>query len=135
MKSDLSIRDVAQATGLTAHTLRYYERIGLLSPVGRDAGGRRCFSARDLDWIAFLQRLRTLGMPIREMCEYAALRRDGDATLAARRILLQKHFDRVQQEIVLLEESAQVLKAKIELYGQMEEAASLSHDPEKDKQK
>lgn len=128
MKSDLSIRDVAQATGLTAHTLRYYERIGLLSPVGRDVGGRRRFAARDLDWIAFLQRLRTLGMPIREMCEYAALRRDGDSTLAARRILLQKHFDRVRQEIVLLEESAQVLQAKITLYRQMEEA-SLSRNP------
>ncbi|MBS1155173.1 MAG: putative transcriptional regulator, MerR family [Proteobacteria bacterium] len=130
MKGDLSIREVAQATGLSAHTLRYYERIGLLSPVGRDAGGRRRFAARDLDWIAFLQRLRSMGMPIREMCEYAALRRDGDSTLAARRILLQKHFDRVRQEIALLEESANVLEAKIKLYGEMEEAASHFCHPE-----
>jgi len=131
MKADLSIREVAQATGLTTHTLRYYEQIGLLSPVSRDAGGRRRFAARELDWIAFLQRLRALGMPIREMCEYAALRREGDSTAAARRSLLEKHLVRVRQEIAALEDSAQMLDGKIEYYRRLE-TSSLSQSIDKE---
>jgi len=132
MEVDLSIREVAEATGLTAHTLRYYERIGLLSSIGRDAGGRRRFTRRDLEWIAFLQRLRALGMPIVEMCEYAALRRDGDSTAAARRSLLQKHLDRVRQEILLLEDSARLLEGKIVYYRALEGALSHSNPSEKE---
>lgn len=123
----INIRAVTQATGLSAHTLRYYEQIGLLSTIARDAGGRRRYTARDLEWIAFLQRLRALGMPIREMCDYAALRREGDSTAAARRALLQKHLDRIRQEITLLEDSAVLLQAKIEYYSKLE--ASLSPTP------
>ena len=132
MKGDLNISEVAKATGLTTHTLRYYERIGLLSPVSRDSAGRRRFAARDLEWIAFLQRLRTMGMPIGEMCQYAALRRDGDSTLQDRRILLQKHLDRVRQEMAALEESAQVIANKITLYHAMEEKLSPSSTAQKD---
>ena len=132
MKGDLNISEVAKATGLTTHTLRYYERIGLLTPVSRDLAGRRRFAARDLEWIAFLQRLRTMGMPIGEMCQYAALRRDGDSTLQDRRILLQKHLDRVRLEMAALEESARVIADKITLYHAMEEKRSPSSTPEKD---
>lgn len=134
MKGDLNIGQVAQATGLTAHTLRYYERIGLLLPVGRDPVGRRRFAARDLEWIAFLQRLRTLGMPIGDMCAYAALRRDGDSTVKDRRVLLQKHLDRVRREMAALEDSAQVIANKITLYQTMEENLSPSSSLEKDTQ-
>lgn len=131
MKGDLNISEVAKATGLTTHTLRYYERIGLLTPVSRDSGGRRRFAARDLEWIAFLQRLRSLGMPIGEMCRYATLRRDGDSTLQERRLLLQNHLDRVRQEMAALEESARVIADKIVLYRAMEDERSSSSTPEK----
>ena len=134
MKGDLNISDVAKATGLTTHTLRYYERIGLLTPVSRDPSGRRRFAARDLEWIAFLQRLRSMGMPIGEMCRYATLRRDGDSTLRDRRLLLQNHLDRVRQEMAALEESARVIADKITLYRAMEEKRSPSSTPEKDAQ-
>ena len=132
MKGDLNISEVAKATGLTTHTLRYYERIGLLSPISRDLAGRRRFAARDMDWISFLQRLRTLGMPIGAMCEYASLRRDGDSTLRERRELLQKHLDRIRREMALLEESAQIVADKITLYHAMEEKRSLSSTPKKE---
>lgn len=129
----MNIRAVTQATGLTAHTLRYYEQIGLLNSIARDAGGRRRYTARDLDWIAFLQRLRALGMPIREMCDYAALRREGDSTAAARRALLQKHLDRIQQEIRLLADSADMLKAKIEYYHTLEASSSPTPSTQENK--
>lgn len=132
MKGDLNISEVAKATGLTTHTLRYYERIGLLTPVSRDAGGRRRFAARDLEWVAFLQRLRSMGMPIGEMCRYATLRSDGDSTLRERRLLLQSHLDRVRQEMATLEDSARVIADKIVLYQAMEDERSPSSTPEKD---
>ena len=132
MKGDLNISEVAKATGLSVHTLRYYERIGLLTPVSRDLGGRRLFVARELEWIAFLQRLRSMGMPIADMCRYAALRRDGDSTLRERRLLLQSHLDRVRQEMAALEDSARVIADKIVLYHAMEEERSPSSTPEKE---
>lgn len=132
MKGDLNISEVAKATGLSTHTLRYYERVGLLTPVSRDLAGRRRYAARDLEWIAFLQRLRSMGMPISEMCQYAALRRDGDSTLRDRRVLLQSHLDRVRLEMAALEESARVIADKITLYRAMEENRSPSSTPEKD---
>src|SRR6218665_1732318 len=63
MASHLSIDDVAKRTGLTAHTLRYYERIGLIAPVARAAGGQRRYAASDMAWVEFLLRLRTQPMP------------------------------------------------------------------------
>jgi len=83
MDSPLSIDEVSRRTGLTAHTLRYYERIGLIAPVTRAAGGQRRYAAADLDWIAFLLRLRETRMPVARMQEFATLRSQGDA---ARRV-------------------------------------------------
>ena len=74
MESSLTIKDVSQRTGLSAHTLRYYERIGLIAPVARATGGQRRYAAADMDWLAFLLRLRTTGMPIQGMLEFARLR-------------------------------------------------------------
>ena len=68
----LTIEQVAERTGLFAHTLRSYERIGLPDPVGRATSGPRSSAARDLAWIEFLTRLRATGLPIRHMQEFAA---------------------------------------------------------------
>ena len=64
MESHLSIDEVAQRSGLTAHTLRYYERIGLSAPIHRASGGQRRYAASDMAWVEFLLRLRTTNMPI-----------------------------------------------------------------------
>ena len=81
MDRDLTIQQVAERTGLSAHTLRYYERAGLLDPVGRAESGRRRYAAANLAWLDFLTRLRATGMPIRQMQEFAALRRRGTETV------------------------------------------------------
>ena len=85
MESGLNIEAVARRTGLSAHTLRYYERIGLIAPVARAAGGQRRYAASDLDWIGFLQRLRETRMPIGQMLVFAELRSAGNTTVPARR--------------------------------------------------
>jgi DNA-binding transcriptional MerR regulator len=75
MEPGITIQEAAQRSGLTAHTLRYYERIGLIHEVGRDVSGHRSYAEQDLEWLAFLTKLRTTGMPIADMCRYAELRR------------------------------------------------------------
>jgi len=92
----MNIRDFAQRCGLTAHTLRYYERIGLLGAVARRDNGHREFGPRDVAWVEILQRLRETGMPIREMLRYAELRHAGDATLRERRAMLAAHADALE---------------------------------------
>lgn len=122
MESQLSIDEVAKRTGLTAHTLRYYERIGLIAPVGRAAGGQRRYAASDLAWIEFLLRLRTTHMPIGKMQTFAELRGAGDSTVPDRRQMLEAHLTDVLAEIKAMRRSATALQAKIEHYRSLEQS-------------
>lgn len=115
MDTHLSIDEVARRTGLTAHTLRYYERIGLIAPVRR-AGGQRRYAASDLAWIDFLLRLRATRMPVGQMQAFARLRSRGDASAGDRCAMLEAHLAAVQAEIASLQESARILEAKIVHY-------------------
>lgn len=110
---DLSIGEAAARSGLSAHTLRYYERAGLLEPVARGPRGERRYAARDLEWIAFLQRLRATGMPIREMRRFAELRTGGSATILARRELLAEHHRRVLATIEELGRNLAAIETKL----------------------
>lgn len=130
MDSHLSIDEVAKRTGLTAHTLRYYEKIGLIAPVGRAPGGQRRYAASDLAWIEFLLRLRTTHMPIGKMQTFAQLRGAGDSTVPARRQMLEEHLTEVLAEIEAMRQSASSLKAKIEHYRSLEQ--SLASGPTTD---
>jgi DNA-binding transcriptional MerR regulator len=116
---DMTIQQAAARTGLTAHTLRYYERIGLIHEVRRGTDGRRRYDADDLGWLEFLTRLRSTGMPIRDMCTYAELRRAGDQTAAARKELLEAHRARVADRISGLEQDLKVLDYKIDNYTKL----------------
>jgi len=122
MDSHLSIDEVAKRTGLTAHTLRYYERIGLIAPVGRAAGGQRRYAASDLAWIDFLLRLRSTHMPIGKMQAFAQLRGVGDATVPERRLMLEEHLGGVLAEIEAMRQTASTLQAKIEHYRSLEQS-------------
>ncbi len=124
MEPPLSIEEAAQRTGLSAHTLRYYERIGLIGAVTRAAGGQRRYAAADLAWLAFLTRLRTTRMPIQKMRLFAQLRSSGDATVPARRQMLQTHLAEVQADISAMQQAAQALQDKIAHYQALESAAS-----------
>ncbi|QMV72138.1 MerR family transcriptional regulator [Comamonas piscis] len=124
MEPPLSIEEAAQRTGLSAHTLRYYERIGLIAAVPRAAGGQRRYAAADLAWLAFLTRLRTTRMPIQKMRQFAQLRSAGDASVPARRQMLQTHLAEVQAEIAAMQQAAQALQAKIAHYQALEASAS-----------
>ena len=113
--SEWGIREVADKVGLTEHTLRWYERIGLLDRIERGPDGRRRFAQRDLDWILLLTRLRATGMPVKDMQRYAELLRAG-AGEQERLELLSEHRSRVRAALVEQRECLQMLDAKIRIY-------------------
>ena len=117
IEQGISIQAASDRTGLTAHTLRYYERIGLIHEVRRGTDGRRRYSPDDLAWLEFLTKLRKTGMPIRDMCRYAELRRTGDHTAAARKAMLEEHRVRVAARIAELQQDLKVLDYKIDNYA------------------
>lgn len=63
----LTIQQAAVRTGLSVHTLRYYEKMGLMEPIPRGENGHRSYHEQDLEWIELIARLRTTGMPIADM--------------------------------------------------------------------
>ena len=112
----LTIQQVSEDTGLSVHTLRYYERAGLLAPVTRNEGGHRRYSRDDVGFLVFLTRLRTTGMPIHAVRIYSELVRQGDATLDVRRRMLEDHRDAVRRQIADLTGNLDVLDRKIAKY-------------------
>ena len=123
MPTQITIAEAAERCGLSAHTLRYYERIGLIHPVGRGQNGHRRYGRDDIEWLDFLIKLRTTDMPIRQMVEYAELVREGPQTASRRRAMLEAHREALRERIEELEETAGVIDRKIETYTEMESSA------------
>jgi DNA-binding transcriptional MerR regulator len=111
-----TIAEVAEQTGVTAHTLRYYERIGLLD-VGRQASGHRRFSTHDLDRVVFIGKLRATAMPIRDIQRYFALVVVGPSTEGERLALLEAHRSTVRARLEELEAALGAIEYKIAYYG------------------
>ncbi|CAN7360215.1 MerR family transcriptional regulator [Polaromonas sp. LjRoot131] len=116
----LSIAEAAEASGLSAYTLRYYEQIGLIAPIGRRSGARR-YSEADMRWLDFLVRLRATGMSMRDMQRYAQLLRQGNAaaSVAERQTLLEAHAERLETEIRAQRETLAYIRKKIRGYEEM----------------
>jgi DNA-binding transcriptional MerR regulator len=120
-KPEFTIQQVAELTGLSEHTLRYYERIGLLTTVNRAANGHRRYSEESIRQIEFLNKLRSTGMPIRDMQRYAELRRQGSTSISARYAMLKTHHTAVLEQLRVLEENLKVIEYKVELYAKLQE--------------
>ena len=113
----LAISEVAEATGLSTHTLRYYERAGLmLEPVDRASSTHRRYTAADVAWVGFITKLRSTGMPIAVVAEYAELVRRGDVTTADRLELLQRHRITVLAQLEEVSRSLAAIDTKIAIY-------------------
>ncbi len=124
-KEKLTIQEVAKATGLTTHTLRYYERIGLIHPINREENTRRCYTTDDVGWINFLLKLRATGMSIKDMQRYAELQRQGDETLPERVQMLKALRENVEARIHELNENLSLVSYKIDLYSKIIEETML----------
>ena len=112
---------------MTAHTLRYYERVGLIQPVGRARNGHRRYSDADEAWIHFLHCMRATSMPIREMQRYAELRELGDATSLERRKILEDHQAGIATQIVELQQAHALLTHKIANYRKIEQRIRIAN--------
>jgi DNA-binding transcriptional MerR regulator len=123
MTSDeLTISEVADRTGLTRHTLRYYERDGLMLGVGRAGSGHRRYSESDLGWIELITKLRATGMPVREVRRYAELVRAGGENEDERLALLQAHRARVLAKLDTMAANLDAIDMKISYYTSAIEA-------------
>lgn len=126
MEPELTIQQVAAATGLTVHTLRYYERCHLIAAVNRAANGHRRYGARDVRWVEFLTRLRRTGMPIRQLQQYANLVRQHPNGLQERRQILEAHREAVAAQITELQDNLAVIDWKIQHYSDIEANAKAN---------
>lgn len=126
MDDRISIKDAAARLGVSQHTLRYYERADLLLPVERGSNGHRRYSARDLDWLQFLLRLRSTGMPITDVAEYARLVRIGDSTFEDRLALLERHERTVRAQVAEYKEHLKAVQFKVNLYRELLETKNTN---------
>jgi DNA-binding transcriptional MerR regulator len=116
LPEELTIAEAAEITGLTAHTLRYYERIGLVR-VGRDGAGYRSYDRKAMGRIVFVSKLRVSGMPIGTISHYLDLVEQGEHTAPQRLALMQEHRAKIQQQLRDLQLALAVTDYKITTYG------------------
>jgi DNA-binding transcriptional MerR regulator len=113
----MSIAEAARCTGVSVHTLRYYERAGLvITDVDRTAGGRRRYRQLDLDWINVCTRLRATGMPIKTIRHYAQLVSEGHGNEKERLALMEAHRADVVAKLAEIQENLALIDHKIDVY-------------------
>ena len=119
----MTIKEASQVTGVSADTLRYYERIGLIPPVPRNESGIRNYDEASIGWINFIKCMRGAGLPIEALIEYVALCKEGDKTEASRKAILIEQRDILQQRIESLQKTLFKLNYKIDNYGHLNQEA------------
>lgn len=112
-----TIAQAAERTHLSAYTLRYYDREGLLPFVERSASGYREFSDADLEWLALIVCLKKTGMPIKQIREVIRLTMEGDGTIPKRLAILEQHRGAVLSQIAALQKHLEKIDCKIACYG------------------
>lgn len=115
----ISIGELSRLSGLSPHTLRFYEAEGILKPAGRTASGHRQYHGEDVLWLEFVLRLKLTGMPLAEIKRYAALRSQGEKTLQPRLTMLKLHRERLVTKLDELSTCAGILDDKIRTYRKM----------------
>lgn len=114
----MTIAEVSKQYNLSVDTLRYYERIGLIPPVGRTSGGIRDYTEEDCRWIEFAKCMRGAGLAIEALVEYVSLFQQGDETVPARKQILMEQRDHLIKKIQEMQSTLERLNFKIERYEQ-----------------
>jgi DNA-binding transcriptional MerR regulator len=112
----MNVSEFSKRVRLSPHTIRYYDKIGLIGNIHRLPNGHRNFTENDVEWIEFVQRLKDTGMPLEKILEYAHLREKGEETLLARKKLLIEHSIAVKKTISTQQMHLRKLNYKIALY-------------------
>ena len=114
----MNIQKFSKVTNVSAYTIRYYEKIGLLKNISRNSSGHRWFTNKDVIWIEFIKRLKDTGMPLDNIKKYADLRDEGAATSELRMQILQQHAVTLEEKIIGEQFHLKKLKEKIEHYSE-----------------
>lgn len=113
---EYTIKEVANKTNLSTHTIRYYEKEGLLPKVSRNKAGNRVFSDDDLEWISIICCLKNTGMAIKDIKTYIDLKKQGDSTLEVRRNIVTEHKKAVENKISQLMKELKKVNEKVKYY-------------------
>lgn len=124
----MTIKEVSEKYAVSQDTLRYYERIELIPPVARTAGGIRNYTESDIGWVETAVCMRNAGVPIEALIEYVKLYQEGDATFEARRQLLQEQYDHLEEQKQQIEQTMNRLQYKISRYEKALETGVLTWD-------
>src|SRR5499426_2326387 len=112
----MKIAEVSEQYGLSADTLRYYERVGLIPPVHRNEGGIRDYNELDLRRVDFIKCMRSAGLPIEVLIEYVGLVQKGDKTIEARKDILIEQREQLLARMNEMQKTLDILNHKIEVY-------------------
>ena len=112
----MMIAEVSQKYNITADTLRYYERIGLIPPVNRNASGTRDYTEEDCNWVEFIKCMRNAGLPIEVLIEYVTMFQQGNSTIKARKQLLIEQRSQLVERINGMKQTLERLDKKIDGY-------------------
>jgi DNA-binding transcriptional MerR regulator len=121
LSGELTVAEAAREAGVSPHTLRYYERAGLLEPVERNGSGHRRFTSDEVAWVVVITRLRATGMPIRRIREYAELVWAGEGNERERLEIMEAHREQVLERLAEIQRHLELIDYKIDLYrGRLE---------------
>lgn len=124
-----SIGQVAKKTGLSAHTLRYYEKEGLLPFIRKNNGSVRIFSDNDLGWLEMIDCLKATGMPLKDIKQYIDWFRQGDSTLKNRLEMFQNQKIKIEEQMAELKKHMKKITYKIKFYEQAVQAGTIKIHP------
>ncbi|HSD37556.1 MAG TPA: MerR family transcriptional regulator [Rhodocyclaceae bacterium] len=116
MNDLITVGELSRLTGLSTHAIRFYEAKGVLRPANRAPNGHRRYNQADVQWLEFVLRLKSTGMPLAEIRDYAEQRAAGDISLVTRMHMLEQHQDRLTTRIAELAACAQLLDEKMRTY-------------------
>ena len=112
-----TIHEACEKTGLSAHTLRYYEKEGLLPNVTRSRGGFRQYSEADIETLGLICCLKNTGMSLQDIARFMALTKEGDQTLRERYELLEKHKQTVLERMQEMQQHLDKVTHKVKIYA------------------
>ncbi len=124
----MTIKEVSQKYNISSDTLRYYERVGMIPPVTRTAGGIRDYGEADLGWVELALCMRGAGLPVEAMIEYVKLCQQGDSTIEARMLLLKEQMETLLEQKAQIESTIKRLDFKISRYEEAVKTGKLSWD-------
>ena len=122
----MTIKEVSQKYNISSDTLRYYERVGMIPPVTRTAGGIRDYSEADLGWVELALCMRGAGLPVEAMIEYVKLCQQGDSTIEARMLLLKEQMETLLEQKAQIESTIKRLDFKISRYEEAVKTGKLT---------